>query len=65
MSGYQQVIENLVYFAIQSLTSKHDNWDQLETVVSECEKVYNISKLQIVHDYECKLEEQLLKLAYV
>lgn len=61
--GYLQVIDNLVYHAIQILQDYNDNWDALNHIAAVCAETYNIPFDVLKEDYEKALEIKLLYLA--
>lgn len=63
MDGYNQVIDNLVYYGIKALQT-NDNWEQLEEVVKVCAVSYDKTEDQVLLDYSTKLKKQLLSLIY-
>ncbi len=65
MQGYTQTIDNLVYYAINTLRNPNDeHWQILDDIVYECASTYNIPPEQVYDDYTVKLRKQLLSLIY-
>jgi hypothetical protein len=63
MKGYDQVIDNLVYYGIKALQT-NENWEKLEDVVRVCADTYGKTESQVILDYSHKLRKQLLSLIY-
>jgi hypothetical protein len=65
MQGYTQTIDNLVYYAINTLRSQNDeHWQLLDDIVCECAVTYNVPLEDVYDDYKIKLRKQLLTLIY-
>ena len=65
MSGYQQTIDNLVYYGIKTLQSPNDDhWRTLDSIAKQCAETYDIPYENILKEYTIELRKQLLKLVY-
>lgn len=66
--GYNQVIENLVYQAVnrlQTSTEVDESWQPLVDVINVCAATYNLEPKQIMDDYSNLLRTTLLNLINV
>jgi hypothetical protein len=66
--GYYQVIENLVFQAINRLQSSDvidETWQPLVDVINVCASTYNIEPKQILEDYSDLLRSTLLQVINV
>ena len=72
-TGYQQVLENMVYESLKLLKKDFDiiidhgemtdrRWEKLDEIMELCSKTYNKSLDEVANDYENMLESQLLEI---
>ena len=72
-TGYQQVLENMVYESLKLLKKDFDiiidhgemtdrRWEKLDEIMELCSKTYNKTLDEVANDYENMLESQLLEI---